>query len=156
MDPITLDQLSQLFPTMTAEQLREAFPTLVASIEQAAATAATTSAIAAERERFQQIDKLAGAPGMTAEMLTEAKYGENPCSAEQLSVKYVEMLTQQQGNTGQQHLAGMAADYQASGASGVRAAPNGGTDDPQAALEQRAQQTLARFYNTQNGGANNA
>ena len=97
----------------TIEELRAESPDLLAQAE----SAASASAVQAERTRLQEIDAVAGL--FSAEMVTEAKYGENACSAQELAYRAAQAAVA----NGQQFLNNMAADAQASGAADVPAAP---------------------------------
>ena len=97
----------------TIEELRAESPDLLAQAE----SAASASAVQAERTRLQEIDAVAGL--FSAEMVTEAKYGENACSAQELAYRAAQAAVA----NGQQFLNNMAADAQASGAAEVPAAP---------------------------------
>ena len=97
----------------TLEELRAESPALVAEAE----SAASASAVQAERSRLQEIDAVAGL--FSAEMVNEAKYGENACSAQELAYRAAQAAVA----NGQQFLNNMAADAQASGAAAVPAAP---------------------------------
>ena len=97
----------------TIEELRAESPDLLAQAE----SAASASAVQAERTRLQEIDAVAGL--FSAEMVTEAKYGENACSAQELAYRAAKAAAAH----GQQFLNNMAADAQASGAAEVPAAP---------------------------------
>lgn len=59
-----------------------------------------------------------------AQLVHDAKYGETPCTAEQLALKAM----QKQAALGTKHLADVKADAKDSGAAGVGAAPNGGEE----------------------------
>ena len=114
---------------MNMEQLKAQHPELVAQIEREAAETARSEAIAQERERLQAIESIEASVG-DAQLVRDAKYGENPCTAEQLALKAM----QKQAALGTKHLADVKADNAASGAGDVGAAPNGGeagseTDD---------------------------
>lgn len=97
----------------TLEELRAESPALVAEAE----SAASASAVQAERSRLQEIDAVAGL--FSAEMVNEAKYGENACNAQELAYRAAQAAVA----NGQQFLNNMAADAQASGAAAVPAAP---------------------------------
>lgn len=107
--------------TMTLEELKAQHPDLVAQIEKQAAATARTEAIAQERARIQAIESIEASVGDT-QLIHDAKYGENPCTAEQLAFKAM----QKQAALGTQHLANTAADHHDSGAADVGADPNGG------------------------------
>lgn len=97
----------------TIEELRAESPDLLAQAE----SAASASAVHAERTRLQEIDAVAGL--FSAEMVNEAKYGENACSAQELAYRAAQAAVA----NGKQFLNNMAADAQASGAADVPAAP---------------------------------
>ena len=97
----------------TLEELRAESPDLVAEAE----SAASASAVQAERSRLQEIDSVAGL--FSADMVHEAKYGETACTAQELAYRAAQAAVA----NGQQFLNNMAADAQASGAAAVPAAP---------------------------------
>lgn len=110
---------------MTIEELRAAHPEVVAQIEQAAVNAAQTQgnadAVAAERQRLAEIDSIsASIPDQ--QMVHDAKYGEKPCTAQELCFR----VMQQSAAAGQQFLDNYTKDGKASNAAGVGATPNGG------------------------------
>lgn len=113
--------------TMTLEEMRAQHPDLVAQIEHQAAEAARTEAITQERERLQAIESIEASVG-DAQLVRDAKYGETPCTAEQLALKAMK----QQAALGTKHLADTAADNKDSGAAGVGAAPNSGEEGSEA------------------------
>jgi len=129
------------------EELRKENPELAATIEaevKAAASAntatnttpetappSTEEILAAERKRLQEIDEIASMVN-DAELIHEAKYGEKPCSAQELAFRAMKKQSKQ----GEQHMANTAADYQASNASNVGAAPTGGEESPTAKIEE--------------------
>lgn len=103
----------------TIDELRAAYPQMVQDIE----TAARAEGVRAERERLQGIDGIANAISDTA-LLNSARYGDEPLTAEQLAFRAM----QAQAALGNQMVANMTADADASGANGVGAAPNSGAD----------------------------
>lgn len=105
--------------TMTLEEMRAQHPDVVAQIEQQAAETARTQ----ERARIEAIDSIAASVG-DAQLVRDAKYGETPCTAEQLALKAM----QKQAALGAKHLKDAKADNDESGAAGVGAAPNGGEE----------------------------
>lgn len=129
------------------EELRKENPELAAAVEAevkaaASANAATPSTpataqpnaediLAAERKRIQEIDEIAAMVN-DAELVREAKYGEKPCSAQELAFRAM----QKQAKQGEQHQANTTNDYQASNAAKVGAAPTGGEESPNAKLEE--------------------
>ena len=116
----------------TIEELRTAAPELVSQIE----TEAAAQAVTAERERQQAIDEIASVVGDN-ELVQEAKYGENTCTAEQLALRAM----QAQAALGATHLDNVAADNAASGAQKVTAtaAKEDESNKPLTKEERRAQ-----------------
>lgn len=96
------------------EELRNAFPDLVAQIE----NAAEEKGCNAERARLQGIENISGSISDAA-MINDAKYGENPLTAEQLALKAM----QKQAAIGANMLNDLQDDANASGAKNVTAAP---------------------------------
>ena len=109
---------------MTEQEIRAQFPELVASIERAAVEAARPEIIASERSRLQAIDSIEAQIG-DAELLADAKYGENACDAAQLALKAM----QKQAALGTAHIAAVKNDAANSGANEVTGNPNGGNSD---------------------------
>jgi hypothetical protein len=138
---------------MTLEELRAQEPDLVNQIEQTARSGAQTeaaeNAAAAERQRLEAIDSIA-ASIPDPQLVHDAKYGENPCTAQELCFR----VMQQSAAQGQQFLANYAADGANSGAADVGAAPNSGT--PATTQEQDAAdiQAVVNAYKTSKGGTN--
>lgn len=117
------------------EELRTAEPQLVSQIEAEAADRAVAQAVADERARQRAIDEIAAVVG-DDQLVQEAKYGEKPCTAEQLALRAM----QAQAALGAEHLENVAADNAASGAQKVEA--SAATEDEQKPLtkeERRAQ-----------------
>ena len=73
------------------------------------------------------IDSIAASVG-DAQLVRDAKYGENTCTAEQLALKAM----QKQAALGAKHLKDAANDNAESGAANVGAAPNGGEEGSEA------------------------
>lgn len=135
---------------MTIEELRAAHPELIAQIEQNATNAANTAtaeAVTAERQRLAAIDSIA-ASVPDQQLVNDAKYGENPCTAQELCFR----VMQQSAASGRQFLANYQADGAASGAASVGAAPNSGA--PVNKQEQNAADIAAvvAAYNQTKGG----
>lgn len=105
---------------MTMEEMKAKYPDIVSQIENQAAC----TAVSEERKRLQAIESIAGNVG-DPQLLYDAKYGETPCTAEQLALKAL----QKQTELGSRHLMDTAADYQHSGADKVGASPFGIQDD---------------------------
>lgn len=97
----------------TIEELRAEYPDLVAQLAQEERAAAVQE----ERSRIRDIDDVAGL--FSAELVTNAKYGENICTAQELAYRAAKAAKK----NGSQFLSNMAADAHASGAAAVPAAP---------------------------------
>ena len=111
---------------MTLEELRAQEPDLVAQIEQNARNglqdqAAVDGAVEAERNRIKEIDSIA-ASVPDPKMVQDAKYGDHPCTAQELCLQVMKKSAAE----GMNFLAKFAEDGKASGAEGVGAVPNGG------------------------------
>ena len=111
---------------MTLEELKASNPELVAQISADAANEARTQAITDERARLQAIQEIAATVG-DPEMVNEAMYGENACTASELALRAM----QKQAKLGTQHIENQAQDFQQSGAAGVAADPNAGNPEPE-------------------------
>ena len=137
---------------MTLEELKAQEPDLVSQIEQAAvgaATAQTTDAVTAERQRLAAIDSIA-ASIPDQKMVHDAKYGDNPCTAQELCFR----VMQQSAASGQNFLANYEADGAASGVGDVGAAPNGGAGVNQEEQDAADIQAVVAAYNQTKGGMN--
>ncbi len=160
-----LEELRQENPALAAQLLAEAqAAVLAAGAVPASGTPATPAAAAAqtppaapaaqdsgtpdmaqaERLRLQEIDKLAGL--FDAETINAAKYGEHPCTAQEMVYQAAQKAAQQ----GRPFLAALEADTAASGAQGVNAANGAGggigePDTPQAMIAQA--KADAKAYN---------
>ena len=135
---------------MTLEELKAQEPDLVSQIEQAAvgaATAQTTDAVTAERQRLAAIDSIA-ASIPDQKMVHDAKYGDNPCTAQELCFR----VMQQSAASGQNFLANYEADGAASGVGDVGAAPNGGAGVNQEEQDAADIQAVVAAYNQTKGG----
>ena len=109
------------------EELRTENPELAAQVEsdvRAAVSAehadSETNATNAERQRLADIDSIAHL--YDEETVRNAKYGEHPCTAQEMAFR----AAQAAAKTGGAFMAGVKSDYEASGASGVGAAANDG------------------------------
>lgn len=107
---------------MTPAELRAAYPEEVAAIEAEARASADNSeaintAVNNERARIMQIDEIA--PLYDEATIHEAKYGENPKTAQQLAFDESKKAAQQ----GKSYMKQMAEDTANSGASSVEAVP---------------------------------
>lgn len=109
---------------LTLEVLKNEHPELVAQIENSAREAVQAQIaadVAAERARIADIDAIA-ASIPDQQMVHDAKYGDNPCTAQELCFR----VMKQSAAAGQQFLANYQADGAASGVANVAAAPNDG------------------------------
>ena len=113
---------------MTLDELRAQDPELLAQIQSEAAENATT----AERTRLSEIDAIANQ--FTDEMVNDAKYGDNRCSAMELAYR----AAQQAAAQGRQFLANADADAGESNADGVEPAPAPEEDLPETEEEKQA------------------
>ena len=136
---------------MTLEEMRAQYPDLVAQIEQQAAATARTEAITQERERLQAIESIEASVG-DAQLVHDAKYGENPCTAEQLAFQAMK----KQAALGIKHLKDSAADNADSGAGDVGAAPNGGEEGSETDDKAKVDAIVGIYNSTKNskGGKN--
>ena len=137
---------------MTLDELKAQEPDLVSQIEQAATNAAqaqaSADAVTAERKRLADIDSIA-ASIPDQQLVHDAKYGDNPCTAQELCFR----VMQQSAASGQNFLANYEKDGAASGVGDVGAAPNGGTPSTQAEQDAADIQAVVAAYNQTKGGA---
>ena len=138
---------------MTLEELKAQEPDLVSQIEQAATNAAkaqaSADAVTAERQRLADIDSIA-ASIPDQQLVHDAKYGENPCTAQELCFR----VMQQSAASGQNFLANYEKDGAASGVGDVGAAPNGGAGVNQEEQDAADIQAVVNAYNKTKGGTN--
>ena len=136
---------------MTLDELKAQEPDLVSQIEQAATDAAkaqaSTDAVTAERKRLADIDSIA-ASIPDPKLVRDAKYGENPCTAQELCFR----VMQQSAASGQSFLANYEKDGAASGAGDVGAAPNSGAGVNQEEQDAADIQAVVAAYNQTKGG----
>ena len=99
--------------------------------------------------RIEAIDSIAASVG-DAQLVRDAKYGETPCTAEQLALKAM----QKQAALGAKHLKDAKADNDESGAAGVGAAPNGGEEGSESDDKAKVDAIVGLYNSTksQNGG----
>lgn len=121
--------------SMTKEELRAQYPDQVAEVEAEAraavdTSAATNSAVQAERDRLAAIDEVAGL--FDPQLVHEAKYGDTPCTAAELALKAAQKAAKQ----GSKFLADAADDAAASGAGAVGAVPPDDGDGGENPIEQ--------------------
>lgn len=123
-----------------AEDLRKAYPDLVAQVE----SDAQANGRNAERARIQGIEEIENAVG-DADLVKNAKYGENPMNAEQLAFAAMK----KHAAIGASMLGNMAADAAASGAGDVVPTPaNTTTDEP--TDDEKAEALLCGIVNKKN------
>lgn len=123
---------------MTFDELRTQEPDLVTQIQ--------NEAVAIERQRMKDIDSIA-ASIPDQEMVNEAKYGENSCTAQELSFR----VLQNSAKEGRNFLSQMESDSEQSGVNNVGAAPNSGdanSDDEKDAVELK---NIVNLYNSMKG-----
>ena len=112
---------------MTIEELRAQYPEEIAQVEAEAraavdTTEAVSAAVQSERARMAEIDEIAGL--FAPDQVHEAKYGDAPCTAAELTLRAAKAAVAQ----GSKFLADANADATASGANAVGAAPTTGTE----------------------------
>lgn len=128
--------------TMNAEELRAQHPDVVAEIEAAAREAGAAEAITNERARLAAIEAIEDTVG-DAQLVHEAKYGENPLTAEQLALKAM----QNAAKSGAKFLSDHAQDVKASGAEGVEGKPQDPADPEGKGSEQEQVNAAVALFN---------
>ncbi len=128
-------------------ELRNENPELAAAVEQevrAALSADSTNAInqatEIERNRLAEIDEIAQL--YDDEIVREAKYGEHPCTAQELAFR----AAQNAARSGAAFVAGMRSDYASSGAEKVPAVP--ATDDSKEPSVRDSAKAAVEMFNT--------
>jgi hypothetical protein len=134
--------------------MRAQHPEVVAQIENDARNTATANAeterqnaVTAERERLAAIDSIA-ASIPDQQLVHDAKYGENPCTAQELCFR----VMQQSAAAGQQFLANYQKDGANSGAEGVNAAPNSGAPVNKQEQDAADMKAVIEAFNQTKGG----
>ena len=132
-------------PITNVEELKAAHPDLVSQI----VNAARTEGASQERARIQGIEAIQNAVADQA-LITNAKFGENPLTAEQLAFQAM----QAQAALGNTMLQNMAADNQESGAANVATTPNAGPEvtDGQPVDAKAAADEAVNLFRMMNGG----
>lgn len=92
---------------------------------------------AAERQRLREIDAIAAL--YDPQLVEEAKYGENPCTAQELAYRAAMEAATKAAGEGRAFMAAMAADHQAAAA--VSAAP--ASEPPKSAENMTPEQRMA-------------
>ena len=128
---------------MTMEEFREKYPNEVTQVEAEARaavdiSAAANDAVKAERERLAAIDEVAGL--FDPELVKEAKYGEKPCTAAEMTLLAAKAAAKQ----GRNFLVAQEADAAASGVENIPAAPAADGGEKNTIEQARAD---ARAYN---------
>ena len=124
--------------TMTWDEFRKENPEAAeAAIAEAQASVshaeAEEAARASERARCEEIDSFRGV--FDDATIQAAKYGENPCTAQEMAFRAAQEMAKQ----GKTFLNQMQADYKESGADGIGAAPAAEEEDkPMTAEDRRA------------------
>ena len=119
---------------MTLEELRQSDPEAAeALLAEAQASVSHDEAVMAERQRIAEIDAVASL--FDAETVNAAKYGENPCTAQEMTYR----AAQEAAKAGKAFMSQLQADYKEDGADEVTSAPASEEDDrPMTAEDRRA------------------
>lgn len=116
---------------MTLEELLKAEPELVAQIKNEAQQTAAEEGRMNERARLKAIQEIANTVG-DAELVNEAMYGENACTAQELAFRAMK----KQASLGQEFLNKQEQDANNSGAKDVQTEPVPGTEATMQAEEE--------------------
>ena len=109
---------------MTLEELRQSDPEAAeALLAEAQASVSHDEAVMAERQRIADIDAVASL--FDAETVNAAKYGENPCTAQEMTYR----AAQEAAKAGKAFMSQLQADYKEDGADEVPSAPASEEDD---------------------------
>ncbi len=122
----------------TLEELRKENPGLVDQLmaeAKAAASSDSSTAVDAERKRIAGIDEVAAL--FPSEMVREAKYGDNPCTAQEMTHR----AAQKAAKEGKSFMTALTDDAEQSGAQEVSASP--GKEDGGKSTDVRAAGKLA-------------
>lgn len=133
--------------TMDMEELKKLHPELVAQIEAANKGTISAEAITAERARIKDIESIESAVG-DPKLVADAKYGETPCTAAELSLKAL----QKQAQLNKEHLNKSKSDFEASGTKGIGAAPNAGNEENDLDETQQVNAIAEAYNKIKNGG----
>lgn len=135
------------------EELRKENPELAAQIESEIKSASKTEndsaanlAAEAERTRLAEIDKIANL--FNDETVQEAKYGKNPCTAQEMAYR----AALKSAETGSNFMKNLKSDYEKSGAGEVEAASQ--TDDNASEAEKTlaaGKSAAAKYLKTKKG-----
>ncbi|MCH5201550.1 MAG: Clp protease ClpP, partial [Oscillospiraceae bacterium] len=128
--------------TMTPEEIKAQYPEVVAEIETAAKEAAAADAVAKERKRLAEIEAIQDTVG-DPKLVHEAKYGENPLTAEQLALKAM----QNAAKSGAKFLSAHEKDVKDSGVEGVQGNPEDPSDPEGKGNEQEQVNAAVALFN---------
>lgn len=131
------------------EDLKKAYPDLLAQAENSAREEGRTAGATEERARIKGIEDIQNAIA-DQKLITGAKYGEKPLTAEQLALQAM----QAQAAIGVKVLADMGADGKDSGTNDVGADPNGGISPGKEGQPDPKQEIMdaVNLYKSMNGG----
>lgn len=129
-EPVEIENPSnEEVKSMDIKELKATYPDLVNQIEeeakstaQADNTEAVQHAVKAERERIKEIDSIAHT--ISADLVNEAKYGDEPMTAKDLAFKAMQMQQEQ----GAEYLKNREIEQAASGVNNVTADPVSGSE----------------------------
>ena len=135
---------------MTIDELRAQYPDEIGQIEANARaavdhTAAVNAAVEAERTRIQEIDAVAAL--YTDDVVREAKYGEHPCSAQEMTYRAA-MAAAKQGSTVLQQ---MEVDAKNSNTSSVPAANSNDAEETPEDVVADAKAAVAAYKKDKEG-----
>ena len=129
----------------TVQELREEFPELVAQLEtdirntiSSENESAIATAVSEERNRIKEIDEIGSL--FDTELVNSAKYGEKPCSAQELAL----LAAKQAKQNGQNFMTNLESDAGASGANGVESAPGQIEGEPEGEPTDKQRETEAK------------
>ena len=125
----TLEELRAENPALAGQLMAEAAAALASGAgggvpAPAAGADAVSAAVQAEQKRIQEIDAVAAL--YDADTVQAAKYGENACTAQEMTYRAAQAAAQK----GKKFLSDLDDDTKASGAQGVPAAGDPGTPPP--------------------------
>ena len=129
----------------SVQELREEFPELVAQLEtdirntiSSENESAIATAVSEERNRIKEIDEIGSL--FDTELVNSAKYGEKPCSAQELAL----LAAKQAKQNGQNFMTNLESDAGASGANGVESAPGQIEGEPEGEPTDKQRETEAK------------
>ena len=129
----------------TVQELREEFPELVAQLEtdirntiSSENESAIATAVSEERNRIKEIDEIGSL--FDTELVNSAKYGEKPCSAQELAL----LAAKQAKQNGQNFMTNLESDAGASGANDVESAPGQIEGEPEGEPTDKQRETEAK------------